>query len=89
MEVTSQVFEDMQEQNCYLSQQLHAKDNVNLKLPIRINFIQLQKLVEAETDGYKQWVCLNLIFITLRIIIFISFVVLDFFSNIFLDRCFK
>ena len=32
MEVTSQAFEDMQEQNARLLQQLHEKEDANLKL---------------------------------------------------------
>lgn len=55
MEVTGLLSGDMQEKNCYTSQQLYEKNNA-----FRINFIQLRKLVKAETDSYKEWVCFNL-----------------------------
>lgn len=56
MEVTGQAFEDMQEQNLRLIQQLREKDDANFKLmsevlvPKRIKSNQIQKLLREEKD---------------------------------------
>lgn len=69
MEVTGQAFEDMQEQNSRLIQQLREKDDANFKLMTeRIKSNQLHKLAREETDTLKELVCCNLFLITLVII---------------------
>ncbi|ESO00725.1 hypothetical protein HELRODRAFT_192589 [Helobdella robusta] len=51
MEVTGQAFEDMQEQNVRLMQQLREKDDANFKLMSeRIKSNQIQKLLRDEKD---------------------------------------
>lgn len=51
MEVTGQAFEDMQEQNLRLIQQLREKDDVNFKLMSeRVKSNQIQKLLREEKD---------------------------------------
>lgn len=51
MEVTGQAFEDMQEQNLRLIQQLREKDDANFKLMSeRIKSNQIQKLLREEKD---------------------------------------
>ncbi|XP_060837089.1 LOW QUALITY PROTEIN: E3 ubiquitin-protein ligase Bre1 [Rhopalosiphum padi] len=55
MEVTGQAFEDMQEQNSRLIQQLREKDDANFKLMTeRIKSNQLHKLAREETDTLKE-----------------------------------
>lgn len=57
MEVTGQAFEDMQEQNSRLIQQLREKDDANFKLMTeRIKSNQLQKLAREEKDVLKEQV---------------------------------
>ena len=49
MEVTGQAFEDMQEQNSRLIQQLREKDDANFKLMSeRIKASQMHKLLRGE-----------------------------------------
>lgn len=51
MDVIGQVFEDMQEQNGRLLQQLREKDDVNFKLMLeRIKVNQIYKLLREEKD---------------------------------------
>ena len=51
MEVTGQAFEDMQEQNIRLLQQLREKDDANFKLMSeRIKSNQIHKLLKQEKD---------------------------------------
>ncbi|XP_074640855.1 E3 ubiquitin-protein ligase Bre1-like [Tubulanus polymorphus] len=51
MEVTGQAFEDMQEQNVRLLQQLREKDDANFKLMSeRIKFNQIHKLLREEKE---------------------------------------
>ncbi|CAG9863785.1 unnamed protein product [Phyllotreta striolata] len=58
MEVTGQAFEDMQEQNSRLIQQLREKDDANFKLMSeRIKSNQLHKLAREEKDVLKEQVC--------------------------------
>lgn len=55
MEVTGQAFEDMQEQNSRLIQQLREKDDANFKLMTeRIKSNQLHKLSREEKDALKE-----------------------------------
>ncbi|KAK4875640.1 hypothetical protein RN001_012062 [Aquatica leii] len=57
MEVTGQAFEDMQEQNSRLIQQLREKDDANFKLMTeRIKSNQLHKLAREEKDVLKDQV---------------------------------
>ena len=57
MEVTGQAFEDMQEQNSRLIQQLREKDDANFKLMTeRIKSNQLHKLAREEKDVLKEQV---------------------------------
>jgi len=57
MEVTGQAFEDMQEQNSRLIQQLREKDDANLKLMSeRIKSNQIQRLAREERDMLIQQV---------------------------------
>ncbi|CAB0029683.1 unnamed protein product [Trichogramma brassicae] len=57
MEVTGQAFEDMQEQNSRLIQQLREKDDANFKLMTeRIKSNQLHKLAREEKDVLKEHV---------------------------------
>jgi len=57
MEVTGQAFEDMQEQNSRLIQQLREKDDANFKLMTeRIKSNQLHKMAREETDTLKELV---------------------------------
>jgi len=61
MEVTGQAFEDMQEQNSRLIQQLREKDDANIKLMTeRIKSNQLHKMAREETDTLKELVGFNL-----------------------------
>jgi len=61
MEVTGQAFEDMQEQNSRLIQQLREKDDANFKLMTeRIKSNQLHKLAREETDTLKELVSFKL-----------------------------
>lgn len=61
MEVTGQAFEDMQEQNSRLIQQLREKDDANFKLMTeRIKSNQLHKLTREETDTLKELVSFKL-----------------------------
>jgi len=61
MEVTGQAFEDMQEQNSRLIQQLREKDDANFKLMTeRIKSNQLHKIAREETDTLKELVSFNL-----------------------------
>lgn len=65
MEVTGQAFEDMQEQNSRLLQQLREKDDANFKLMTeRIKSNQLHKLAREEKDILHEQVgnktCLDL-----------------------------
>lgn len=60
MEVTGQAFEDMQEQNSRLIQQLREKDDANFKLMTeRIKSNQLHKLAREEKDVLKEQVYNN------------------------------
>nr|NVI70129.1 Bre1 [Cucujiformia] len=57
MEVTGQAFEDMQEQNSRLIQQLREKDDANFKLMSeRIKSNQLHKLAREEKDVLREQV---------------------------------
>lgn len=57
MEVTGQAFEDMQEQNSRLIQQLREKDDANFKLMSeRIKSNQLHKLSREEKEALKDQV---------------------------------
>lgn len=57
MEVTGQAFEDMQEQNSRLIQQLREKDDANFKLMSeRIKSNQLHKLSREEKEALKEQV---------------------------------
>uniref|UniRef100_A0A0K2V376 E3 ubiquitin protein ligase n=1 Tax=Lepeophtheirus salmonis TaxID=72036 RepID=A0A0K2V376_LEPSM len=57
MEVTGQAFEDMQEQNSRLIQQLREKDDANFKLMSeRIKANQIQRLAREERDMLTQQV---------------------------------
>merc|ERR1711899_136815 len=57
MEVTGQAFEDMQEQNSRLIQQLREKDDANFKLMSeRIKSNQIQRLAREERDMLTQQV---------------------------------
>jgi E3 ubiquitin-protein ligase BRE1 len=58
MEVTGQAFEDMQEQNSRLIQQLREKDDANFKLMSeRIKAQQVHKLQREEKDMLVEQVC--------------------------------
>ncbi len=51
MEITGQAFEDMQEQNIRLMQQLREKDDANFKLMSeRIKYEHVQKIMKEEKD---------------------------------------
>lgn len=66
MEVTGQAFEDMQEQNSRLIQQLREKDDANFKLMTeRIKSNQLHKLAREETDTLKELVCYYLFLLSI------------------------
>lgn len=57
MEVTGQAFEDMQEQNCRLLQQLREKDDANFKLMSeRIKSNQIHKLLKEEKEAMTEHV---------------------------------
>ena len=57
MEVTGQAFEDMQEQNSRLIQQLREKDEANFKLMTeRIKSNQLYKVSRDEKEGLQEMV---------------------------------
>lgn len=57
MEVTGQAFEDMQEQNDRLIQQLSGKDDANFKLiSDRINANQKQIMLSEEIQALEQQV---------------------------------
>lgn len=67
MEVTGQAFEDMQEQNSRLIQQLREKDDANFKLMTeRIKSNQLHKLAREETDTLKELVSHNLYLLKIK-----------------------
>lgn len=58
MEVTGQAFEDMQEQNDRLIQQLSGKDDANFKLiSDRINANQKQTMLSEQILALEQQVC--------------------------------
>jgi DNA recombination-dependent growth factor C len=58
MEVTGQAYEDMQEQNSRLIQQLREKDDANFKLMSeRIKSNQLHKLAREEKQVLNDQVC--------------------------------
>ena len=57
MEITGQAFEDMQEQNIRLMQQLREKDDANFKLVSeRIKLENVQKILKEEKEIYVQQV---------------------------------
>ncbi len=57
MEITGQAFEDMQEQNVRLMQQLKEKDDANFKLiSERIKLENVQKILREEKEIYAQQV---------------------------------
>lgn len=57
MDVTGQAFEDMQEQNMRLNQQLREKDDANFKLMSeRIKSNQIHKLLREEKDELAEQV---------------------------------
>ena len=57
MEVTGQAFEDMQDQNIRLIQQLREKDDANFKLMSeRIKSNQINKLANEERDNLNDQV---------------------------------
>ena len=57
MEVTGQAFEDMQDQNIRLIQQLREKDDANFKLMSeRIKSNQINKLANEERDNLGEQV---------------------------------
>lgn len=57
MEITGQAFEDMQEQNVRLMQQLKEKDDANFKLiSERIKLENVQKILKEEKEIYAQQV---------------------------------
>jgi E3 ubiquitin-protein ligase BRE1 len=57
LEVTGQAYDDMQEQNDRLLQQLSSKDDANFKLMSdRINANQKQQLLTAKIDGLEKQV---------------------------------
>lgn len=62
MEVTGQAFEDMQEQNSRLIQQLREKDDANFKLMSdRIKANQMHKLLREEKQVLEDQVRLNFV----------------------------
>jgi len=68
MEVTGQAFEDMQDQNSRLIQQLKEKDDANFKLMNdKIKSNQLQKLAREERELLKDQVCQTIIFLNIQI----------------------
>lgn len=57
MEVTGQAFEETQDQNVRLIQQLREKDNANFKLMSeRIKSNQINKLAHEERDNLQEQV---------------------------------
>lgn len=65
MEVTGQAFEDMQEQNCRLIQQLREKDDANFKLMSdRIKANQIHKMLKEEKEHLTEQI------VTLQVDIF-------------------
>lgn len=57
MEVTGQAFEETQDQNVRLIQQLREKDNANFKLMSeRIKSNQINKLANEERDNLQEQV---------------------------------
>jgi E3 ubiquitin-protein ligase BRE1 len=70
MEVTGQAFEDMQEQNLRLIQQLREKDDANFKLMSeRIKSNQIHKLLKEEKEQLtEQVISLQVIYIIVLII---------------------
>jgi len=61
MELTGQAYEDMQEQNSRLVQQLREKDEANFKLlSERTQSNKLLKLIREEANTYQEMVCCNL-----------------------------
>lgn len=76
MEVTGQAFEDMQEQNSRLIQQLREKDDANFKLMTeRIKSNQLHKIAREETDTLKELVnCFMFLIIICLFLIIIIFI---------------
>jgi E3 ubiquitin-protein ligase BRE1 len=64
MEITGQAFEDMQEQNVRLLQQLREKDDANFKLVSeRIKLENVQKILKEEKEIYSQQVSIIYIYI--------------------------
>lgn len=58
IELTGQAYDDMQEQNDRLLQQLSSKDDANFKLMSdRINANQKQALLSAQIDELDKQVC--------------------------------
>lgn len=67
MEVTGQAFEDMQEQNSRLIQQLREKDDANFKLMSeRIKANSLHKLLREEKQLLQEQVSAEVPFFWLR-----------------------
>lgn len=82
MEVTGQAFEDMQEQNSRLIQQLREKDDANFKLMTeRIKSNQLHKLAREEKDVLKEQVKI-LFFKILQILFLLVFEFLNYILNL-------
>jgi E3 ubiquitin-protein ligase BRE1 len=73
MEVTGQAFEDMQEQNLRLIQQLREKDDANFKLMSeRIKSNQIHKLLKEEKEQLTEQV------ISLQVISIIALIIFKF-----------
>jgi E3 ubiquitin-protein ligase BRE1 len=73
MEVTGQAFEDMQEQNLRLIQQLREKDDANFKLMSeRIKSNQIHKLLKEEKEQLTEQV------ISLQVISIIVLIIFQF-----------
>ena len=76
MEVTGQAFEDMQEQNSRLIQQLREKDDANFKLMSeRIKAQQVNKLQREEKDMLVEQV--GLLSLLLRFVIIFHFIIIN------------
>jgi len=73
MEVTGQAFEDMQEQNARLLQQLREKDDANFKLlSDRVKACQFQKLAMEERELLQEHVSIYCDIIVCMPILFID-----------------
>ncbi len=60
MEITGQAFEDTQEQNIRLMQQLREKDDANFKLMSeRIKLENIQKILKEEKDVLSEQVIMT------------------------------